>query len=332
MKRQPSVTNPLKYEPRQPNIEILPPDLTKFREGNTGIPYVTTMDSGKPGPHVLVNALTHGNELCGAIALCQLMERGLRPVKGRITFSFSNVMAFERFDPGNPYAARFVDEDFNRLWNDNLSIRVGHSSELLRAKALLPLVAEVDHLLDLHSMHLPANPLLITGMQQKSLELAQAIGYPHYVVRDAGHQAGKRMRDFAEFDDPASHKTAMLVECGQHWSATSVSVALATTLYFFYHFKLISNKDLKQFLPPGEYPEPQKIVEVTDPVTVETTNFHFVAPFQGFEVIPEKGTVIAYDGEKPVVTPYDDCVLVMPTPGARGAIGATAVRLGRYTV
>ncbi len=32
-----------------------------------------------PGPHVLVNALTHGNEICGALALDQLFKSGLRP-------------------------------------------------------------------------------------------------------------------------------------------------------------------------------------------------------------------------------------------------------------
>jgi hypothetical protein len=38
--------------------------------------------------------------------------------------------------------------------------------------------------------------------------------------------------------------------------------------------------------------------------------------------------VIAYDGDKPVVTPYDGCVLIMPS--RRLNPGASAVRLGRY--
>ena len=47
------------------NFELLPRDLRAYCEGNTGIPYVHRFESGKPGPHVLVNALTHGNEFCG---------------------------------------------------------------------------------------------------------------------------------------------------------------------------------------------------------------------------------------------------------------------------
>ena len=49
-------------------VELSPPDLSAYRKGNTGIDYITTFDSGKPGPHVMVNAVTHGNELCAAIS------------------------------------------------------------------------------------------------------------------------------------------------------------------------------------------------------------------------------------------------------------------------
>ena len=66
---------------------------------------------------------------------------------------------------------------------------------------------------------------------------------------------------------------------------------------------------------------------MTDPVTIETDEFRFVRTFQGFEVIPEEATLIAHDGDRPIRTPYPDCVLVMP---AREPLpGKTAVRLGR---
>jgi hypothetical protein len=50
--------------------------------------------------------------------------------------------------------------------------------------------------------------------------------------------------------------------------------------------------------------------------------------FRGLEVIAKAGTLLAEDGERPVRTPYDDCVLVMPS--RRLVTGLTAVRLGRY--
>jgi len=98
-------------------IELTPPDIEPYRAGNTGIDYVTTFDSGLPGPHVLVTALTHGNEICGAIALDRLFRAGLRPRQGKLTLAFDNVAAYQRFDRRVPTASRFVDEDFNRLWS-----------------------------------------------------------------------------------------------------------------------------------------------------------------------------------------------------------------------
>ena len=43
-------------------VELTPPDISAYREGNTGIPHVTTFDSGKPGPHVMINA--HAEPVC----------------------------------------------------------------------------------------------------------------------------------------------------------------------------------------------------------------------------------------------------------------------------
>ena len=56
-------------------VELEPVDIAPYKTGNTGVDYVTTFDSGNPGPHVMISAVVHGNELCGAIALdflCQL--------------------------------------------------------------------------------------------------------------------------------------------------------------------------------------------------------------------------------------------------------------------
>ena len=74
---------------------------------------------------------------------------------------------------------------------------------------------------------------------------------------------------------------------------------------------------------------PQRVLDVTEAVTVTSDNFRFTVPYRGLEVIPKAGTEIARDGGRAVVTPYDDCVLIMPS--LRLARGQTAVRLGRYT-
>ena len=47
------------------------------------------------------------------------------------------------------------------------------------------------------------------------------------------------------------------------------------------------------------------------------------------EVIPKAGTAVATDGETLWKTPYDDCVMVMPSMKHLKP-GTTMVRLGRY--
>jgi len=44
-------------------IELQKPDIRRWQAGTHGVDYVHTFDSGVAGPHVMINALTHGNEL-----------------------------------------------------------------------------------------------------------------------------------------------------------------------------------------------------------------------------------------------------------------------------
>ena len=53
----------------QYKVELVAPDISIYKNGNTGVDFVHTFDSGKPGPHVMINAVIHGNEICGAITL-----------------------------------------------------------------------------------------------------------------------------------------------------------------------------------------------------------------------------------------------------------------------
>jgi predicted deacylase len=212
-------------------IELKAPDVSAYR-GNTGIDYVTTFDSGRPGPHVLVTAVTHGNELCGAIALDHAFRSGLRPVAGKLTFTFDNIEAYLSFDPEKPSVSRYLDEDFNRVWDEATLDGDRESRELRRARALRPVVDAADYLLDIHSMQHATAPLMMAGMTRKSIDLARRVGIPELIVRDEGHKTGRRMRDYAGFGDPASPKNALLVECGQHWERRSADIAIETMLRF----------------------------------------------------------------------------------------------------
>jgi len=309
-------------------VEIGFPDIRPYAAGNCGIAYLHTFDSGLPGPHVMVNALTHGNEVCGAITVKGLLDAGVRPRHGRLTLAFANVDAYHRFDPARPDASRFVDQDFNRVWTTAvLDDTSRDSSELRRARAMRPVIDTVDLLLDLHSMHEKSRALIVSGPLDKGIALARQLGAPADVIVDEGHPEGRRMRDYEGFGDPASARNALLVECGQHWEAAAVTVARDSTARFLLNAGVLEAADLPAgWLQP--LPAAQRVVRVTEPVVAASMDFRFAGSYTGLETFAEAGTVIGWRDGVPVVTPYPNCVLVMPSLRQLRP-GVTVVRLGR---
>jgi predicted deacylase len=306
-------------------VELKAPDIERHRRSASGTPFVHILDSGKPGPHVMVNALTHGNEICGAIVVDRLLREAVRPTRGKLTLAFANVEAFSRFDPANPYATRFIDEDFNRVWTPRVLDGPRDTTEMRRARQLRPFVEAADYLLDIHSMLEPSPPVMICGPLEKGIRLAFEVGIPEHIVSDTGHANGTRMRDYGGFGDPASAKNALLVECGQHWERNAERVAWQTTWRFLRHLDVVDRALAEREIEPAGA---QKLIRVTDAVVANTAAFRFAKPFSGLEVIPRQGDVIAWDGDQAVRAPYDNCVLIMPVPN-NVKTGLTAVRLGR---
>lgn len=313
----------IKVSTRLPGAARLP-SLERYRLGNTGIPYAVTFTASLPGPHVVLAAILHGNEVCGAIALDRLLRAGIRPNRGRLTFVFANIDAYHRKEGGALSPCRFIDEDMNRVWSPSLLDGNRNSHELRRARALRPIIDSADYLLDIHSMQ-QGTPLLLSGPLQKGRRLALDLGFPALVVSDAGHAAGTRLRDYGSFGDPAGCQNAVLVECGPHDSSKSSQVAVATALRFLSWLGVAQIERLR--MPEFGLTGPARLIEVTDAVTATSRRFRFTAAVSGLERIAKAGTVIARDGDRVIATPYDDCVLVMPAD--RCQPGQTAVRLGR---
>lgn len=317
-----------------PVFELPVPDLSAWRAGNTDVEGVWHFDSGQSGRSVMISALVHGNELCGAWALKGLLEAGVRPQCGQLTLALCNLAAFDRFDPANHDASRFVDEDMNRQWQmDRLAS--ASTLERRRAAALRPFVERADWLLDLHSMHERAAPLLLAGMQPRNLALARSLRAPEHVVVDAGHKDGVRMRDFGRFgqmspEGEGAGTRSLLLECGFHGDLSSRVVAQDMCVRFLQTAGTLDAEVLQRALPgwlQSDAPR-QWVLEVTGPVVARSDRFRFTQAFQGLELITHAGTVIGWNDTEPVTTPYDDCVLVMPSV-RQAAAGVTVVRFAR---
>jgi predicted deacylase len=307
-------------------VELDAPDISAYRAGNTGIDHVTSFTATAPGPHVMLTALMHGNEICGAIALDRLLRTELRPARGTLTFVFCNTAAYRNFSRLDPAASRYVDEDMNRVWDASALDGPRQSWELRRARALRPLIDTVDFLLDIHSTTNVNPAMMLTGLARKHLDFARGMGFPAMLVRDEGHEGGSRLRDYARFADPATLPVALLIEAGQHWARETAVAASESVERFLAATGILSKADAAPW--HARPSEQQRVIQVTDRITIQSDDFRFFESYEGFEVIPRAGTVIARDGGREVRTPYDDCVLIMPS--RRFSRGQTAVRLGRF--
>ena len=133
-----------------------------------GVDYVHVLDSGQPGPNVMVQALTHGNEFCGAIALDYLVQR-----EGAAGAGQADACVRQR---RRLRALRFRRPGPLALHRRGLQPRLGRrraasgprdSAELRRARELRPFVDAADFLLDLHSMHEPCRPIMVCGEERE---------------------------------------------------------------------------------------------------------------------------------------------------------------------
>lgn len=302
-------------------FEVLPRDLSAYRKGNTGVDYVHRFESGRPGPHVLVNALTHGNEVCGMVAATHLLDTGVRPQVGTLTVSFANVAAYETFDRDRPHDSRLLVHNFNRIWSAQWLDGTDDSPELRRARAMRPVVAAADHILDIHSTSQPVPAFWVYPGYERNAAAAQAIGRPPlHLVMPKGMDTGTPLIQHGRHGEEEGGGVALVVECGQHFLRATADMAIAVTLDFLAHFGLVERRH-------AAFPvEPQRRFELLATPLIKTGGFRFVRPLSGLETFAT-GELIATDGADEIRAPCDDCTVFMP---ARAAIvGREAVYLTR---
>ena len=300
-------------------IEVQPRDLEPYRRGNTGIDWTHRFDSGRPGPHVLVNALTHGNEFCGMVAATHLLDSGVRPRIGTLTVSFANVEAYRSFDPARPFESRQLVHNLNRVWSDDWLDGGEDSPELRRARELRPLVAAADHILDLHSTAQDVQPFWVYPAFARNAEVALAIGRPVvHLVMPRGLGSGTPVIQHGAHGRDAHHGVALVAECGQHFRKATSDLALEVTLDFLAHFGLLEREFDRH--PPAQRFELLRTHVVREP------EFRFVRPLVGFESFDE-GELIAVDGDEEIRAPCARCTVLMPT--RQPIVGREGVYLAR---
>ena len=288
-------------------------DLTAYRAGTHGVDYVHSFDSGRPGPHVMVNALTHGNELCGMVAVKRLLDAAVRPLHGQLTLSFANVAAYEQGADGHG-GARFVERDFNRLWHDELLAADHQSVEARRAHQMRPLLRSVDTLLDLHSTWHALSPFFVLSRLARVRALADRLALParQLFLPDVWHE-GYHLIDYGAFRASHGQAVGLIAECGQHFAQASCDTAWQVTVRFLQVCQLVS-PETAQALCPGLVVEGEiERYDIVLPVIAQTSQLRLMCSYAGF-VSFAQGEIAAMDGAVALVAPFDGAVLLAPRP------------------
>jgi predicted deacylase len=292
------------------SFEVLPRDLSAYRAGNTGIDYVHRFESGRPGPHVMVNALTHGNEFCGMVAVCHLLDSGVRPKIGTLTLSFANVAAYETFDTERPFDSRLITHNLNRIWSSAWLDGGEDSVELRRAREMRPAVRAADHILDIHSTSQDVVPFWVYPAFERNAAVARSLPQPLvHLVMPAGLGSGTPLIQHGSHGQPEGAGAALVVECGQHFKRASAEVAIDVATNFLSHFGLVDRPVPRAATPPRRF-------ELLRTHVIQDASFAFARPVIGFETFAA-GELIATDGALEIRSPCDDCTIFMP---ARQAI------------
>src|SRR4051794_4175723 len=298
-------------------FEVLPRDLSAYRAGNTGIDYVHRFESGKPGPHVMINGLTHGNEFCGMVAVCHLLDSGVRPKIGTLTLSLANVAAYETFDPLKPFDSRLITHNLNRIWSSAWLDGSEDSEELRRAREMRPAVAAADHILDIHSTSHDVVPFWVYPAFERNASVARALTRPDvHLVMPLGLGSGTPLIQHGSHAHADAPGAALVVECGGHFRQATADLAVNVAQDFLGHFGLIDR-------PPPPAAAPRRF-ELLRAHVIQSESFAFVRPVMGFETFA-KDELIATDGALEIRALCDDCTIFMPA--RRAIVGREGVYL-----
>lgn len=303
-------------------IEVAPVPIARWSAGNAGIPFLWSFEATRPGPHVALVALTHGEELGGSFALDALLREGVRPRHGRLSLLFNNWRAHERWDPNAPNRAFYIDQDMNRIWQPALLDGDGQGVELDRARELRRFVDSVDLLLDLHSTQQPSPCMALPGWPWRKARFAQALGFPDLIVRDDGPG---RLRDWGGLGSETGSRIGLVVECGQHWRAETGPNALRAAMRLLRHVGMVE----EEFLADRGHADAagSRVLTVTHTVRAQGAGAGLDRIWPDFAEVAESGTRLGHDGEGEILTPYANAALIMPVPRPRA--GAVMLRMAR---
>ncbi|MDO9359361.1 MAG: succinylglutamate desuccinylase/aspartoacylase family protein [Polaromonas sp.] len=291
-----------------------------------------------PGPKLLVLGAVHGNEVCGAKAIQQLLREfddgQLAIERGSVTFA----------PVTNPLAYQLKQRTGDRNLNRNMApSAIPQDFEDRLANVLCPLFDAHDVLLDLHSFHTGGAPFVMIGPQDNSgtlepfshaaeeMQLALCTGAPRIVEgwldtyargvsrRAAAPVATGNARAQTLVTDPnygvgtteymrSRGGYGVTLECGQHDDPEAVSVARRAILQTLALLKIVA-------WPLEATPANREILRLVDVTDREHAGDTFPREWHSFDAVKAGELIGTRHSGAEVRAPHDGFV-VFPNPRA----------------
>lgn len=289
-----------------------------------------------PGPKLLVLGAVHGNEVCGAKAIAQLLQDiddGLLTIeRGTVTF----------VPVTNPLAYQLKQRTGDRNLNRNMApSAIPQDFEDRIANVLCPLLDAHEVLLDLHSFHTGGRPFVMIGPQNNSgalepfskaaeeMQLALCTGAPRIVEGWLDTYARGVQRRAAAPVPASSARAQTLVtnpnygvgtteymrsrggygvtlECGQHDDPQGVQVARHAILQTLALLGMVSQ-------PVEVSTAEREILRLVDVTDREHTGDKFTRDWRSFDVVKAGEVIGVRQSGAEVKAPHDGFV-VFPNP------------------
>ncbi len=273
---------------------------------------VWEVDSGKPGPRLVLMGGTHGNEPAGVFAVMRLLHEFTQRERelecGKVVLVVGNEEAVLK-------NSRQVDYNLNRLFFPEP--KDGDNYELSRARELQGVLFEAGSVLvDLHSTSQASRPFVMvetSRVHETSWVPVDTVlcGKPDYWDRylSGTTQCYARHKEVPAFT----------VECGQHDDPSTEAVAYKTACTFLDAYLADTNPKFKR--------HERLVVEFSALIRKDEADFQFSRKFSGFDDL-KKGEAI---GCGPLVehSAATDCVMLFPTDPTKVNLGDDLYFLGR---
>lgn len=264
---------------------------------------LTTISAERPGPTVAIFGGVHGDERAGVRVVKELAS-SLTVDRGTVHLVLANLRAIESGD-------RFTEENLNRCFVKDYG---GTSYEAKRARELLPVLDDVDALLDLHEHSDDyLGPFLIC--ERPSIKHARRIGAPVISFGWTDVEAGGT--------DGYMHsngKVGVCYESGPSSKTADNEPRIKNAVSAF-----LAGFGLRHVSAPSNFDGEPRFIRALRSIIRRSEDLRFGREFRTFEAL-KPGELILTDGGRRYVAGTDE-VIIFPRP--EHPVGTEVCIIGR---